>query len=266
LSQDETIDEIAEKTNTAIKFTRSMDFRTKVSHFGVLNTGMITTIGLMKSGGQKVSFYLIVLVVVSIGLTVVDEQFVNGAHPDAVVEPGQSDLLSVRMNENPTLLYSTTDDINLSSIIIFSEDRQESVEVISCEKSLCPEGDGYQHVKDRDGFVLVGTLATNPTDLITIANNHNSTIIVSQGYQSSILHDSTLGNFVYETGNRVALLFLIALISLVPTHFLSKKFISRLSRYVGETACTSCNQKGTIGRGICRNCNGIGVLFSLRNK
>jgi len=266
LPEDETIDEIAEKTNTAIKFTRSMSFRTKVSHFGVFNTAIITTIGMMKSGGQKVSFYILLLIIVSIGLTLIDEQFVNGAHADATIETGQSDILSVRMNENPTLLYSTTDEVNLSSIIIYSEYSQEPVEIFSCENSLCPKNVEYQHIRDRDGFVLIGTVGTSPTDLITITNNHNSTIIVSQGYQSSFLHNSGLGNFVYETGERMGILLIVAFFSLPVTHYLSKKFISRLKRYVDETACTSCNEKGIIGRGICRKCNGFGVVFSLRNK
>lgn len=266
MSQDESIDEIADRTNTAIKFTRSMGFRTKVRHFGVLNTGMLTAIHLIKSGGQKVTVYLLLLIFVSIGLTFIDGQFVNGAHPDSIIQPGQSDLLSIRMNENPTLLYSTTGEVNLSLLTIFSENSQDSVEVISCEKTPCPKDAGYQHVRGRDGFILVGIVLTNPTDLVSIANNQNSTIIISQGYQSSLLHNSALGNFVYETTSRMWTLVFIAACSLPLTYFLSKKFISRLNRYVEETSCTKCNQNGTKGRGICRNCNGLGVLFYLRNK
>jgi len=266
LSKDESIEEIEKKTNTAIRFTRSMGFRLKVSHFGALNTGIITTIVMMKSGGQRVSFYLILLIFASIGLTIIDDEFVNGVHADVTIEQGESDLLSVRMNDNPTLLYSSTPDLNLSSITIYSEDRQKPVDIFSCQYPGCPQEAGYQHVRDREGFVLVGTVGTNPTDLITITNNHNSTIVVSQGYQSNILHNSALGNFVFETGERTGVLFLIALISLPLTHFLSKKFISRLNRYVAETDCTSCNKKGQIGGGICRSCNGFGVLFSLRKK
>ena len=267
-TDEEEKEDIDEKTAVAMQFFRSLPKESRRSHYGFVNRLMLTIIIMMSDLIKKTALLGILAILFIILVENFDDYYTEGTHPDLVIQPGSEGVLSVRMFDNPTLIYFESSVQINENISIQSIEYNNNLSISPCQNSTNEDciADKYSTVIDYPGYVLYGIIDTSEEDFISMYNPTNQTAIITQGYQSKYLHDSPIAEFIYETTQKAIISILLIIFLPLVVDWLSKKLIQGLDKNITEKGCTSCKSSGKKSGGICRSCNGIGVLYSLSSK
>ena len=256
-------EEVSRKTKNLIQFFNSLSRKAKQSHFGKINSWVLNFL-IMTDNFVKKSIILATFALFGFGiLSAIDMEMTEGVNANLLIEAGETEVFVMNNQGLTMFVYSTVDNYSSLNTSFIAIDSTINLNVEPCTEMEC-ETPGYQYVKNYDDYFLVGMINSEEADGVFYAsNNGTESLIIIQGYQSDILHQTIIGDIAYEVTLRLFTTCIFGLMFALLSYFVRDFFIGRLDKIAETRKCPNCSGLGRRNGGFCRSCNGIGTIYYL---